>query len=240
MNHSNADPAELGKFDDIASRWWDPSGEFRPLHLLNPLRADYIAGRTTLKGRNCLDIGCGGGLLSETLAKAGAEVTGIDLAGAPLDVARLHLEESGLTGMIDYRQISAEALADESPASFDVISCLEVLEHVPDPARLVAACARLTKPGADLFFSTINRNPKAFALGIVAAEYLLGLVPRGTHHYEKLIRPSELDQWGRAAGLILNDLTGIHYNPLTQAFSLSDNVDVNYLAHFTNATGTRD
>jgi 2-polyprenyl-6-hydroxyphenyl methylase/3-demethylubiquinone-9 3-methyltransferase len=227
----NVDPAELKKFDELASRWWDPEGEFKPLHRMNPVRLAYLQDRVNLAGKRCLDIGCGGGLLTEAMARAGADVTGIDLATAPLDVARMHLEESGLHS-IRYIDTSAEALTESEPASFDVITCMEVLEHVPDPAQLVAACRRLAKPGAQVFFSTINRNPKAFLLAIVAAEYILGLLPRGTHEYARLIKPSELNRWSLTAGLQFRDLTGLHFNPLNDSFSLTDNVDVNYLIHF--------
>jgi len=227
----NVDPAELKKFDELASRWWDPEGESKPLHRMNPVRLAYLQDRVNLAGKRCLDIGCGGGLLTEAMARAGADVTGIDLATAPLSVARMHLEESGLHS-IRYIDTSAEALAESEPASFDVITCMEVLEHVPDPAQLVAACRRLAKPGAQVFFSTINRNPKAFLLAIVAAEYILGLLPRGTHEYARLIKPSELNRWSLTAGLQFRDLTELHFNPLNDSFSLTDNVDVNYLIHF--------
>ncbi len=227
----NVDPAELKKFDELASRWWDLEGESKPLHRMNPVRLAYLQDRVNLAGKRCLDIGCGGGLLTEAMARAGADVTGIDLATAPLSVARMHLEESGLHS-IRYIDTSAEALAESEPASFDVITCMEVLEHVPDPAQLVAACRRLAKPGAQVFFSTINRNPKAFLLAIVAAEYILGLLPRGTHEYARLIKPSELNRWSLTAGLQFRDLTGLHFNPLNDSFSLTDNVDVNYLIHF--------
>lgn len=226
----NVDPAEIGKFNEWASRWWDPAGEMRPLHRMNPLRLDYIDERAGVRGKNCLDIGCGGGLLSEGLAARGGRVTGIDLAPASLAVARLHLEESGHD--VRYLETSAEALAAEEPAAFDLVTCLEVLEHVPDPARLVAACAQLAGAGGDIVFSTINRNPKSFALAILGAEYVLGLLPKGTHEYAKFIQPAELDEWGRRAGLSLVDLTGLHYSPLTEGFTLGGNIDVNYFAHF--------
>ena len=225
----NADPAELARFEQVASRWWDPNGEFRPLHSINPLRVDYIAERTRLSGKRVLDVGCGGGLLSESLAAAGAEVTAIDLGREALEVARLHLLESGLE--VDYRLASAESLAAEGPAPFDVITCLELLEHVPDPASVVTACAALVKPGGHLFFSTINRNPKSFLLAILGAEYLLNLVPKGTHQYRKLIKPSELADWLRNERLDLLELTGLHYNPVTERYFLGGNVDVNYFAH---------
>ncbi|MBN8739647.1 MAG: bifunctional 3-demethylubiquinol 3-O-methyltransferase/2-polyprenyl-6-hydroxyphenol methylase [Lysobacterales bacterium 69-70] len=223
----NVDRSETAKFDRLASRWWDPDGESRPLHDLNPVRLAYVAGRVSLRGARVLDVGCGGGLLSEALAAAGAEVTAIDLAPGVLDVARLHLYESGLK--VDYREISAEALAAQQPASFDAITCMEMLEHVPDPASIVEACARLLKPGGSWFASTLNRTPRAFALGIVGAEYLLRLLPRGTHHYRQFIKPSELAAALRASGLELDDLRGLDYNPLTRRARLVDSVAVNYL-----------
>jgi 2-polyprenyl-6-hydroxyphenyl methylase/3-demethylubiquinone-9 3-methyltransferase len=227
----NFDPAEVSKFDDLASRWWDPEGEFKPLHQMNPLRLDYIDDRAPLDGKRCLDVGCGGGILSEGMAAKNATVTGIDFAGAALNVARLHLKTSGLES-VRYLEISADSLAVEEAGSYDIVTCLEVLEHVPDPALLIDACARLVKPGGDIFLSTINRNAKSFAMAIVGAEYLLKLLPKGTHEYEKFIQPAELDDWGRAAGLELLDLTGMQYSPFSQAFSLGGSVDVNYLAHF--------
>ncbi|HVH35540.1 bifunctional 2-polyprenyl-6-hydroxyphenol methylase/3-demethylubiquinol 3-O-methyltransferase UbiG [Tahibacter sp. UC22_41] len=223
----NVDRSETAKFDRLASRWWDPNGESRPLHDLNPVRLAYVAERVSLRGARVLDVGCGGGLLSEALAAAGAEVTAIDLAPNVLDVARLHLYESGLK--VDYREISAEALAAQQPASFDAITCMEMLEHVPDPASIVDACARLLKPGGRWFASTLNRTPQAFALGIVGAEYLLRLLPRGTHHYRQFIKPSELAAALRASGLELDDLRGLEYNPLTRRARLIDSVAVNYL-----------
>lgn len=223
----NVDRSETAKFDRLASRWWDPDGESRPLHDLNPVRLAYVAGRVSLRGARVLDVGCGGGLLSEALAAAGAEVTAIDLAPGVLDVARLHLYESGLK--VDYREISAEALAEQQPASFDAITCMEMLEHVPDPASIVEACARLLKPGGSWFASTLNRTPRAFALGIVGAEYLLRLLPRGTHHYRQFIKPSELAAALRASGLELDDLRGLDYTPLTRRARLVDSVAVNYL-----------
>jgi 2-polyprenyl-6-hydroxyphenyl methylase/3-demethylubiquinone-9 3-methyltransferase len=229
---TNADPAEIDKFDALASRWWDPDGEFKPLHRMNPMRVDYIAERTKLSGQNCLDIGCGGGILSEGLAARGGVVTGIDLAPAVLNVARLHLAESGFE--IRYLESSAEQLAAEQPGGFDVVTCLEVLEHVPDPGALVATCSQLVRPGGDVFFSTLNRNAKSFAMAIVGAEYVLRLLPKGTHDYAKFIRPAELDSWGRQCGLALADLAGIQYNPIRETFRLSSDIDVNYLAHFTN------
>jgi len=226
----NADPAELAKFEALAARWWDPGSEFKPLHQINPLRLDWIDQALGLAGKRVLDVGCGGGILAESMAARGATVTGIDLGEAPLAVARLHLVGSPLR--VDYRRISAEELAASEPAAFDAVCCMEMLEHVPDPARSVAACAALTKPGGRLFFSTINRNPKAFALAILGAEYLLRLLPRGTHEYAKFIRPSELERWGRAAGLTLEAATGMHFEPFAGRYRLGPGLDVNYLMRF--------
>ena len=226
----NADSAELAKFEASASGFWDRHGEFAPLHLLNPVRTQFIAQRTALAGRRVLDVGCGGGLLAETLARAGARVTAIDLAPAMIEVARLHAAESALA--VDYRLIAAEEVAAAEPAAFDVVTCMEMLEHVPDPAAMTATLARALRPGGALFVSTINRNLKSFLLAIVGAEYLLGLIPRGTHEYERLIRPAELARWARAAGLTLETLAGIELNPFTGRVALSRNVAVNYLAHF--------
>ena len=225
----NFDPAELAKFEALASRWWDPHSEFRPLHEINPLRLGFINDRVGLKGKTVLDIGCGGGILTEAMAAAGAQVTGIDLGDAPLAVAKLHLKESNRH--VEYRKIAAEDLAREQPAAFDVVTCMELLEHVPDPASTVRACTQLVKPGGQVFFSTINRNPKAWLFAIVGAEYVLGLLPRGTHDYMKFIKPSELATWARAAGLHPREFTGMHYNPLTQRYTLGPGVDVNYIAH---------
>lgn len=225
----NVDPAEVAKFDALASRWWDPEGQFKPLHEINPLRIGYIEERARLQGRDVVDVGCGGGILAEGLASRGARVTGIDMAGAALDVARMHMIECGIR--VDYRRTSAEDHAREAPASADIVTCMELLEHVPDPASLVAACARIARPGGDVFFSTINRTPKAYAFAIVGAEYVLRLLPRGTHDYARFIRPSELGAWLRAAGLELRDVTGMSYNPLTRRYSLGRDVDVNYLVH---------
>jgi 2-polyprenyl-6-hydroxyphenyl methylase / 3-demethylubiquinone-9 3-methyltransferase len=224
----NADPAELAKFSALAHRWWDPTSEFRPLHEINPLRLGHIARLADgLQGKRVLDVGCGGGILAEAMAAQGAEVTGIDLAEKPLKVATLHGIESGTR--VDYRLIAAEALAAESPATFDVVTCMEMLEHVPDPASTVAACARLARPGGWVFFSTINRNPKSFLFAIVGAEYVLNLLPRGTHEYAKFITPSELAAHCRAAKLEPADLTGMTYNPLTRVYALGRDVGVNYL-----------
>ncbi len=229
MNTSteNVDRSETAKFDRLANRWWDPDGESRPLHDLNPVRLAYVASRVGLRGARVLDVGCGGGLLSEALAAAGAEVTAIDLAPGVLDVARLHLYESNLR--VDYREISAEALAAQQPGSFDAITCMEMLEHVPDPGSVIEACSRLLKPGGRWFASTLNRTPQAFALGIVGAEYLLRLLPRGTHHYRQFIKPSEMAAALRAADLTLEDLRGLEYNPLTRRARLVSSVAVNYL-----------
>lgn len=224
---ANVDPVEIAKFEQLASRWWDAGSEFKPLHDINPLRLDYIDQRAPLAGQRVLDVGCGGGILAESMALRGANVTGIDLGEAPLAVARLHLLETG--AQVDYRQISAEQLASEQPGAFDVVACLEMLEHVPDPASSIRACAQLVKPGGKVFFSTINRNPKAYLLAILGAEYLLRMLPRGTHDYQKFIRPSELEAWLRAADLRLLELTGMQYNPLSQRYSLGRDIDVNYL-----------
>jgi 2-polyprenyl-6-hydroxyphenyl methylase/3-demethylubiquinone-9 3-methyltransferase len=230
LGGANADRAELARFDALAARFWDSHGDFRPLHLLNPVRLQFIASRAPLAGRRILDVGCGGGLLSEAMARAGAEVTGIDLAPGMVEVARLHAAESGLA--IDYRVAPAEELARQ-PAQFDVVTCMEMLEHVPDPAAMIATLARLLVPGGALFISTLNRNLKSFLLAIVGAEYILRLIPPGTHEYERLIRPAELARWARAAGLTLAELAGIELNPLTGHVALSEDVSVNYLAHLT-------
>jgi 2-polyprenyl-6-hydroxyphenyl methylase / 3-demethylubiquinone-9 3-methyltransferase len=227
----NVDPREVAKFDDLAHRWWDPEGEFKPLHDINPLRLDYVERRAPLADAQVLDVGCGGGILAEAMARRGAKVTGIDMAEAPLEVARLHLLESGLE--VDYRQVPVEQLADEMPGAFDVVTCMEMLEHVPDPASVVAACARLVRPGGHVFFSTINRNPRSFLFAIVGAEYLLRLLPRGTHEYARFIRPSELTRWVRAASLETRHMGGLGYNPLTREYRLDDDVQVNYLMHTT-------
>lgn len=226
---ANVDAAEIAKFAALASRWWDRSGDFRPLHQMNPLRANYIDARSAVAGRRVLDVGCGGGILSEALAQRGANVTGIDMGEAPLAVAQLHLVESGL--QIDYRHASAEQLAQECPGAFDIVTCMEVLEHVPDPASLVRACAELVRPGGDVYFATINRNPKSYAFAILGAEHLLKLLPKGTHDYARFIRPSELAAWARQAGLTTEDISGVLYNPVTQAFRIGRDVDVNYMMH---------
>ena len=224
----NADPAELAKFSDLAHRWWDTESEFRPLHQINPLRLTWIDDLVPLKGKRVLDIGCGGGILADAMARKGAEVLGIDLATKALRVAQLHALEAQTQG-VTYREISAEKLADEQPASFDVVTCMEMLEHVPDPASVVRACATLVKPGGRVFFSTINRNPKAFLFAIVGAEYVLNLLPRGTHEFAKFIKPSELAAYARAAGLDLQHTRGMEYNPLTRHYWLSANTSVNYM-----------
>jgi 2-polyprenyl-6-hydroxyphenyl methylase/3-demethylubiquinone-9 3-methyltransferase len=225
----NVDPAEISKFDAAASRWWDPNGEFRPLHDLNPVRLDYIEARAGLAGRHVLDVGCGGGLLAEGMARRGATVTGIDLAPGALEVARLHALEAGV--FVDYRQIAVEDLAEGDRGKFDLVTCLEMLEHVPDPAQVLLALARLVRPGGDVVCATINRNAKAFALAIVGAEYLLRLLPAGTHQYARLIRPSELARWGREAGLTVADLAGLEYVPLSRKARIGADTSVNYLIH---------
>jgi 2-polyprenyl-6-hydroxyphenyl methylase/3-demethylubiquinone-9 3-methyltransferase len=224
--YANADPTELEKFGALAHRWWDPTSEFRPLHVMNPVRLDWIDAAVKLSGKRVLDIGCGGGLLTEGMASRGADVTGIDLSERPLGVARLHLHESGLK--VDYRHLSAEDCAREMPASFDVVTCLEMLEHVPDPSSIVAACATLVKPGGQVFFSTINRNLKAYALAVVGAEYVLRLLPRGTHDYNRFIRPAELATWCRQAGLEVAEVTGMRYNPFAHTCAMEGDTDVNY------------
>jgi 2-polyprenyl-6-hydroxyphenyl methylase/3-demethylubiquinone-9 3-methyltransferase len=229
----NVDPGEIEKFEKLAGRWWDPNSEFKPLHDINPLRLDYINRIAPLAGKRVIDVGCGGGLLTEGMAARGADVTGIDMGKTPLSVARLHQHESGLE--IDYRQVTAEQVASEQPGSFDIVTCLEMLEHVPNPATTISACAALVKDDGRIFFSTINRNPKAYLFAVIGAEYLLHMLPRGTHDYAKFIRPSEMEGWAREAGLQLIDLSGMSYNPLTREYSLGKDVSVNYLACFQNA-----
>jgi 2-polyprenyl-6-hydroxyphenyl methylase/3-demethylubiquinone-9 3-methyltransferase len=224
----NADPAELAKFSELAHRWWDPESEFRPLHQINPLRLEWIDGLVALSSKTVLDVGCGGGILSDSMARKGANVTGIDLSTKALRVARLHALEAQTTNL-QFREVSVEALAAEQPASFDVVTCMEMLEHVPDPASVVRACSRLVKPGGWVFFSTINRNAKAFALAIVGAEYLLNMLPRGTHEYAKLLRPSELAASCRAAGLDVTHTCGLEHNPLTRRYWLGNDTSVNYM-----------
>ena len=223
----NADPAELQKFSDLAHRWWDPESEFKPLHQINPLRLDWIDDNARIAGKKVVDIGCGGGILAESMAARGALVTGIDLSEKALGVARLHLFESGQ--QVDYCHISAEELAASAPASFDVVTCMEMLEHVPDPASTIRACATLVKPGGSVFFSTLNRNLKAYLMAVVGAEYILNLLPRGTHEYAKFIKPSELARYVREAGLDVEELIGMQYNPLSKVYSLGRDTDVNYL-----------
>jgi 2-polyprenyl-6-hydroxyphenyl methylase/3-demethylubiquinone-9 3-methyltransferase len=226
----NVDPAEVQKFEDLASRWWDRKGEFKALHDINPIRLNYIDSGYPLENNTVLDIGCGGGILSESMAQCGARVTGIDMGQAPLGVAKLHALEQDIE--IDYRHCTAEELATTEAGKYDVITCMEMLEHVPDPASVIDACHQLLKPGGSVFFSTINRNPKAYLFAIVGAEYVMKMLPRGTHDYNKFIRPSELDSWARASGFDLLDIAGISFNPLLQIFSQSSDVDVNYMSHY--------
>ena len=226
---SNVDVAELNKFSELAHKWWDKTSEFKPLHDINPLRLTYIDQAISLSGKMVLDVGCGGGILSESMAQKGATVTGIDLGEKALKVAQLHSLESGI--VVDYQLISVEALAEKQPASFDVVTCLEMLEHVPNPASVVQACAKLVKPGGHVFFSTINRNPKSYLFAVIGAEYVLNMLPRGTHDYAKFIKPSELASWMRAAGLSLQHQIGMSYNPITQHYWLGDDVSVNFIMH---------
>ena len=235
QEHRNADPAELAKFEALAQSWWDPKGPSKPLHELNPLRLQYVQRLAGLAHKEVLDVGCGGGILSEAMARMGAKVLGIDLGQAVLDVAELHALEAQVP--VAYRAVAAEDLARESPGAFDVVTCMEMLEHVPDPGATLGALAQLVRPGGDVIVSTLNRNARAFAVAIVGAEYIARVLPRGTHEYKKFIRPSELARWGREVGLELKDLTGISYNPLTRAFRLSSDTSVNYLAHFRLAEG---
>jgi len=227
----NVDYDEIHKFEQLASRWWDPNSEFKPLHEINPLRLNYIGEIAGLEGKRVLDVGCGGGILSESMAARGATVTGIDMGEAPLSVARLHLLESGQK--VDYQRIPVEMLADERPGAYDIVTCMEMLEHVPDPSSVIQSCAELAKPGGHLFFSTLNRNPKSYLFAIIGAEYLLRLLPKGTHDFNKFIRPSELDRWLRDAELHTADIIGLSYNPLTATYKLSPDVDVNYMVHCT-------
>ena len=226
----NVDPNEIRKFEEIAYRWWDTESEFKPLHDINPLRLNYIDDRARLHGKQVIDVGCGGGILAESMARRGAQVTGIDMGETPLNVAQMHALESQVD--ITYRQISAEAMASEAAGQFDVVTCMEMLEHVPDPASVIAACATLVKPGGDVFFSSINRNPKAFLLAIVGAEYVMNMLPKGTHEYGKFIKPSELERWARSVGLQLRNISGMTYNPIFQSYRLGRDVDVNYMMHF--------
>ena len=228
--NKNVDLDEVAKFEALASRWWDKNSEFKPLHEINPLRANYINERASLEGKKVIDIGCGGGILSESLAQFGAQVKGIDMGEAPLEVARLHLKESNLE--VDYERITAEQIADREAAQYDVVTCLEMLEHVPDPASAINACMKLVKPGGHVFFSTINRNPKAYLFAIIGAEYILNMLPKGTHDYAKFIQPAELNNYARNAGLEVTHMTGLTYNPLTKIYKLNDkDVSVNYMMH---------
>lgn len=233
-NDHNADRRELDKFAELAHRWWDPNSEFKPLHDINPLRLNWIdASCHGLAGKRVLDVGCGGGILAESMAARGASVTGIDLGERALSVARLHLLESGESHQLDYRLISAEAMAAEAPGEFDVVTCMEMLEHVPDPASVVRACANLVKPGGQVFFSTINRNPKAYLLAVVGAEYVLNMLPRGTHDYARFLRPAELTRFCRQSGLVVDEIIGMTYNPLSKIYSLAADASVNYLLRAT-------
>lgn len=235
---SNVDPLEIAKFEALAHRWWDRESEFKPLHDINPLRVNWIDERALLAGKKVLDVGCGGGILAEAMAHRGADVTGIDMGEAPLSVAKLHQLESGVK--VDYRQITAEQLAEEMPGQFDVVTCLEMLEHVPDPASIIAACYQLVKPGGQVFFSTINRNPKSFLFAIVGAEYVLKLLPRGTHNFENFIKPSELSAAVRQSGLHAHAFAGMEYNPLTRIYSLTADTSVNYLLAARKETPVND
>jgi len=230
MNTLNVDPAEIAKFEELANRWWDKQGEFKPLHEINPLRLHFIDERVQLNGKRILDVGCGGGILSESMAQLGAEVTAIDMGRAPLSVAKLHAMESDVE--VNYQQITVEELAEQQPYSYDAVSCMEMLEHVPDPASVIKACQQLVKPNGSVFFSTINRNPKAYLFAIVGAEYVLKMLPRGTHEYAKFIKPSELDEWARQVNLQLKNITGLTFNPLTNHYKLGNDVNVNYMTHY--------
>jgi len=228
----NVDTNEIKKFEDLAHRWWDNNSEFKPLHDINPLRLNYIDQHSNgLKGKRVIDVGCGGGILTESMALRGAQATGIDMGAAPLSVAELHALDTGVE--ITYQQITVEEMAEKHPQEYDVVSCMEMLEHVPDPGSIIRACAKLVKPGGHVFFSTINRNPKSFALAIVGAEYILNMLPKGTHEYAKFIRPSELESWARHAGLQLENIKGMSYNPLLQSYKLGSDVSINYLMHCT-------
>lgn len=234
LNNKNADVAELNKFSELAHKWWDKTSEFKPLHDINPLRLNYINGLVSLEGKRVLDVGCGGGILSESIAAKGANVVGIDLGEKALKVAQLHSLETGV--FVDYRLVAVEALAEKEAGTYDLVTCLEMLEHVPNPASIVHACAKLVKPEGHVFFSTINRNPKAYAFAVLGAEYILNMLPKGTHDYAKFIKPSELAAWVRQAGLSLENQTGMSYNPITQHYWLGNDVSVNYLMHTIKAT----
>lgn len=227
---NNIDPSEIAKFESLATKWWDPNTEFAPLHKINPLRLAFIEERSKIENVKILDVGCGGGILSEAMARKGGDVVGIDAGAAPIAVAKLHAKQSDIS--IDYNRITVEELLEKKASDFELICCLEMLEHVPEPNRTVKACADLLKPGGDVYFSTINRNPKAFMFAIIGAEYILSLLPKGTHEYKKFIRPSELDSWARESGLILQRITGLHYNPFSKVYKLGSGVDVNYIAHY--------
>ncbi len=229
--NANVDQEEIAKFEALAYRWWDPESEFKPLHEINPLRLNFIDQHAELSGKKVLDIGCGGGILAESMAKHGANVKGIDLGEAPLAVAKLHAKEENPNLDLEYQAIAAEEIAQLEPSTYDIVTCMEMLEHVPDPASIVTACSNLVKPGGHVFFSTINRNPKSFLFAIVGAEYVLNLLPKGTHHYEKLIRPSELDRWIRQSSLYTNEIIGMTYNPLLKTYKLSSDTSVNYIVH---------
>lgn len=234
MTTLNVDPAEIAKFEELANRWWDTQGEFKPLHEINPIRLQYIDERVNLDGKKVLDVGCGGGILAESMARHGADVLGIDMGKAPLTVAKLHAMEAEID--LHYRQVTVEELAEEMPGQFDAVTCMEMLEHVPDPSSIIKACQKLVKPEGDVFMSTINRNPKSFMFAVVGAEYILQMLPKGTHDYKKFIKPSELSGWAREADLELKDIRGLSYNPLTKAYKLGNDVSVNYMAHFTRPT----
>ena len=229
QTHSNVDPAEVAKFEALAANWWDEEGQSKPLHEINPLRLGYIADRVKLQDAKVIDVGCGGGILSEALAQSGAIVTGIDMGEMPLDIAKLHAMEAGIE--LHYQQSTAEAMATEHTDEFDVVTCMEMLEHVPDPVSIVKSCAELVKPGGDVFLSTLNRHPKAYLFAVLGAEYVLNMLPKGTHDYKRFIKPSELAKWCRMAGLEVKDITGLSYNPLTRQYSLGRDVKVNYLMH---------
>jgi len=229
MTHENVDPVEVAKFDALADSWWDPEGQSKPLHQINPLRLQFIKDRTSLKAAKIVDVGCGGGILTESLALSDADATGVDMGELPLEIARLHALEAGLK--IDYQQTTAEAMAANHPEEFDAVTCMEMLEHVPDPQSIIAACAQMVKPGGDVYFSTLNRNPKAWLLAIVGAEYIADMLPKGTHDYARFIKPSELARACREAGLTVSAIAGISYHPLTRKYALTQDVDVNYLMH---------